>query len=540
MVRTFMSHRARQEVLVRVAPRYQDARGLQKSRILDEFIATTGYARKYAIRLLHGPVQAPAPIQRARAPRYGPAVREALTVAWSAANGICAKRLVPFLPELVPALERHGHLHLDDEVRALLLSASPATADRLLRPARQAAQPHGLSTTRPGRLLKQQIPVRTFAEWSDVRPGFCEADLVAHCGGNAEGVFLYTLTLTDVATGWTECLPLLHRGQDAVIQALTYARRLLPFPLLGLDTDNGAEFINAAVLAYCAETETTFTRGRVATSNDQCFVEQKNGSIVRQLVGYDRYAGEPAYRQLAELYRAVRLYVNFFQPSLKLRTKHREGSRVRRTYDVARTPFQRVVASGVLDGPTQDRLDAIAEALDPVRLLRQIQTLQDALWRHAILPPSAMAAHPAPTDAIRFDLQACGGAADGAASTGEVDEPTAADQRRRRYRRTPRKLGPRTYRTRPDPFADVWDEVQAVLEAQPEHTAKAAFQVLQRRYPGRFPDVQLRTLQRRVQAWRASVIVAFDDQWLRDDLLADAGAPMSLRAVAVASAAAAG
>lgn len=540
MVRTFMSHRARQEVRVRVAPRYQEARGMQKSHILDEFIATTGYARKYAIRLLHGPVQAPAPIQRARAPRYGPAVREALTVAWSAANGICAKRLVPFLPELVPALERHGHLHLDDEVRTLLLSVSPATADRLLRSARQAAQPQGLSTTRPGRLLKQQIPVRTFAEWSNVRPGFCEADLVAHCGGNTEGVFLYTLTLTDVATGWTECLPLLHRGQDAVVQALTYARRLLPFPLLGLDTDNGAEFINAAVLAYCAETETTFTRGRVAHSNDQCFVEQKNGSIVRQLVGYDRYAGEPAYRQLAELYRAMRLYVNVFQPSLKLQSKQREGSRVRRTYDVARTPFQRVVASGVLDHPTRERLEAIAVALDPVRLLRQIQTLQDALWRHAILPPSAMAAHPAPTDALRFDLQACGGAADGAASTGEVNGPTGAGQRPRRYRRTPRKLGPRTYRTRPDPFADVWEEVRAELETRPEWTAKAAFQALQQRYPGQFPDVQLRTLQRRVRAWRASVIVAFDDQWLRDDLLADAGAPTALRAVAVASAATAG
>ena len=540
MVRTFMSYRARRELLVRVAPRYREARGAQKSRILDEFIAATGYARKYAIRLLHGPVQAPAPMQRARAPRYGPAVREALTVAWSAANGICAKRLVPFLPELLPALERHGHLHLEEEVRAVLLTLSPATADRLLRPVRQAQSPHGLSTTRPGRLLKQQIPVRTFAAWSDVRPGFVEADLVAHCGGTAEGVFLYTLTLTDVATGWTECLPLLHRGQDAVVQALTYARRLLPFPLLGLDTDNGAEFINAAVLAYCAETETTFTRGRVANSNDQCFVEQKNGSIVRQLVGYDRYAGEPAYRQLAELYRAVRLYVNFFQPSLKLQKKRREGSRVRRTYDTARTPFQRVVASGVLDQPTRERLDAISEALDPVRLLRQMQTLQDALWRHAILPPSAMAAHPAPTDALRFDLQTCGGAADGAASTGEVDAPPEADQRRRRYRRTPRTLGPRTYRTRPDPFADVWEEVRAALEAQPEYTAKAAFQALQQRYPGQFPDVQLRTLQRRVQAWRASVIVAFDDQWLRDDLLADAGAPTSLRAVAVASAAAAG
>jgi hypothetical protein len=534
MVRTFMSHRARQELLVRVAPRYQDARGTQKSRILDEFVASTGYARKYAIRLLHGPVRAPAPIQRVRAPRYGPAVRDALTVAWSAANGICAKRLVPFLPELLPTLERHGYLQLDAEVRTLLLSLSPATADRLLRPVRQADQPRGLSTTKPGRLLKHQVPVRTCAEWDDVRPGFCEADLVAHCGGNTEGVFRYTLTLTDVATGWTECLALLHRGQDAVVQALTHARRLLPFPLLGLDTDNGGEFRGAAVLAYCAETATTFTRGRVANSNDQCFVEQKNGSIVRQLVGYDRYVGEPAYRQLTELYRAVRLYVNFFQPSVKLRAKHREGSRVRRLYDPARTPFQRVVASDVLEPTTQAHLERIAHALDPVRLLRQIQTLQDALWRHAILPPSAMAAHTTP-DAVRFDVGACSTADDGDASIEERNDLGGTPQRRRRYRRAPRKLGPRTYRTRPDPFAAVWDEIRQELEAQPERTAKAAFQALQQRSPGQFPDVQLRTLQRRVQRWRASVLVAFEEHWLDAEVPATAMPAPALRAVVISA-----
>jgi hypothetical protein len=405
---------------------------------------------------------------------------------------------------------------------------------------RQADHPHGISTTKPGRLLKHQIPVRTFAEWNDVSPGFFEADLVAHCGGNAEGVFLYTLTLTDVATGWTECLPLLHRGQDAVIQALTHARRLLPFPLLGLDTDNGGEFINAALLAYCADTHTTFTRGRVANSNDQCFVEQKTGSIVRPLVGYDRSVGEPASRQLTELYRAVRLYVNFFQPSLKLRLKQREGSRVRRRYDGARTPFQRLVANGVLDSPTHERLAAIIAALDPVRLLRQMQTLQDALWRHAVLPPSVLAAQPPMPKAIRFAVHGCGIADTGAAPTGAVDDLAGTEQRRRRDRRTPRTLGPRTYRTRPDPFAAVWDDVQADLAAQPERTAKAAFQALQHRYPGQFPDGQLRTLQRRVQAWRASVIVAVEDQWLRDDLLADRGVPPSLRAVAVASAVAIG
>ncbi len=243
---------------------------------------------------------------------------------------------------------------------------------------------HGLTTTKPGRLLEKQIPVRTFTEWTDAKPGFLEADLVAHCGGSMAGAFLYTLTLTDVATTWTECLPLLHRTQHGVVQALERARSMFPFPLLGIDTDNGSEFINEDLLAYCADQQLTFTRGRVANKNDQCWIEQKNGSIVRQLVGYDRFEGERAYRQLGELYRAVRLYVNFFQPSMKLRTKTRNGSRVRRTYGPARMLFQRVLASGVLDAASERRLKAVYRALDPVRLLHQLKSLQEALWRHAM------------------------------------------------------------------------------------------------------------------------------------------------------------
>src|SRR6266567_4236262 len=376
-----MSFRGKRELLVQVAPRYGSARHGQRSVILDEFVAVTGYDRKYAIRLLLGPIRPPQPIPRPRVAHYGAEVQEALANAWTAANGICGKRLVPFLPELIPALERHGQLSLSDTVRQQVLSLSPATADRLLKPLRQ---PHGLTTTKPGRLLKQHIPVRTFTEWTDAQPGFLEADLVAHCGGSMGGAFLYTLTLTDVATTWTECLPLLHRTQHGVVHALQRARGLFPFPILGIDTDNGSEFINEELLAYCASEHLTFTRGRVGNKNDACFIEQKNGSVVRQLVGYDRFEGERAYRQLAELYRAVRLYVNFFQPSMKLRTKTRTGSRVRRTYGPAQTPFQRVLASGVLDAAGQRRLNAVYRALDPVRLLHQLETLQEALWRHAL------------------------------------------------------------------------------------------------------------------------------------------------------------
>jgi hypothetical protein len=406
-----MSFQGKRELLLQTAPRYQAASHGHKSIILDEFVAATGYERKYAIRLLTHPVAPPAPIRRPRAPHYGPAVQEALRIAWAASNGICAKRLVPFLPELVPILERHGHLSLGADVRAQLLAISPATADRLLRTARGSTQPYGISTTKHGTLLKHHIPVRTFTDWNDARPAFMEADLVAHCGGHADGAFLHTLVLTDIATGWTECLPLLQRSGGAVIHALDRVRQLLPFPLLGVDTDNGSEFLTTELLAYCRREQITFTRGRPGKKNDQCFVEQKNGAIVRQVIGYDRVDGQAAYRQLTEVYRAVRLHVNFFQPSMKLLHKRREGSSVYRKYDRAQTPWQRLQAQTTLAPKTQARLDTIYYALDPVRLLEQLATLQAALWTHAIVQSVTTASQVpgSPSAAIRFTAPVAGG-----------------------------------------------------------------------------------------------------------------------------------
>ena len=259
---------------------------------------------------------------------------------------------------------------------------SAATADRLLRSQRTRGQ-RGLSATRAGTLLKQQIPIRTFAEWEETQPGFLEADLVAHCGTDIEGGYLYTLTITDIATGWTECLPLLYRSQEAVLVALQRARTLFPFPILGIDTDNGGEFINEVVVAYCEQEHITFTRGRPYQKRDQCFVEQKNGAIVRQVVGYDRFVGEHAYRQLTELYRALRLYVNCFQPSMKLLSKERDGKKFRCVYDPAKTPLQRLLLSGILPALKQQELTEVAEVLDPIRLLHQLKQLQQAVFRCA-------------------------------------------------------------------------------------------------------------------------------------------------------------
>jgi hypothetical protein len=524
-----MSFRSKQELLQQTAPRYREATEFQKVAILNEFVAATGYARKYAIRVLNHPGVPRLEIERPRAHHYGPEVQEALHLVWLAANRICAKRLVPFLPTLVESLEHHGHLQLSTEVRTQLFTISSATADRLLRPYR--VMPRGLSTTRAGTLLKKQIPVRTFQDWNDSRPGFLEIDLVAHCGTLYEGSFLYTLTLTDVATGWTECLPLLYRGQALVIQTLDRARQLLPFPLLGLDTDNGGEFINAELLAYCEREHITFTRGRTHKSNDQCYVEQKNGAIVRQVVGYDRFSGEAALRQLAELYRALRLYVNIFQPSMKLQSKQRNGSHVHRKYDTAQTPLERLKAAGVLDGEQLHALEQVAQILDPLQLLSQLERLQKAMWRHVILP-SAQSQYAPSHATVHFSL-----------------EPDAQDERpheeqavaqplplpKRRHKKYEKSRRPHDWRSRPDPFEGLWEQITAWLIANPERTGVSLFQQLQDLYPGRFRDSQVRTLQRGLQKVRARLLLTFDDQGTQAPANGQPSAPV-LRAMAMVGA----
>ncbi|MEM5785829.1 MAG: transposase family protein, partial [Syntrophobacteraceae bacterium] len=491
-----------------------------------EFIASTGYARKYAIRVLTLPV-APkiAPISRPRKPVYGSEVQNALQVAWAASNYIGSKRLAPFLDELVAVLERHGHLRLSGHIREQLVGISPATVDRILRPLREEDRPKGISTTKSGTLLKKRVPVRTFADWNETRPGFFEADLVAHCGWSTEGAYLNTLVLTDVATGWVECIALLHRSQHAVIEAIESARQLLPFPILGFDTDNGSEFLNGELLAYCEREGITFTRGRAYKKNDQCFVEQKNGAVVRHLIGYDRFEGQRAWLQLREIYRAIRLYVNFFQPSMKLQIKHRDGAKVQRIYDPARTPFQRVRVAFNASGT--EKLDEIYKILDPVRLLEQIGTLQDALWRHAVLRNGEMtSANREMRSAPEVIFQINTGS-----PSARADDTDGGQRRKRKYHRTKEYRKPHDWRTRKDPFESVWGEVVQWLEINHEKTAKTVFDELMEKYSGQFISGQLRTLQRRVQTWRAETILGFDDQHLQEEKFGDDLTPPKLAVI---------
>ena len=264
-----LSYQARRELVERMAPQYRAASRSQKMLLLDTFVVLTGYVRTYAMWLLNHPIESRPRSPLGRPVHYGSEVQQALYLAWRTANQICAKWLIPFLPTLVETLERHGHLHLTEEHRNQLLSMSAATADRLLRSQRLHG-PREISTTQAGTLLKHQIPIRTFQDWNETQPGFLEADLVAHCGIQAEGGYLYTLTLTDIATGWTECLPLLYRSRETVLAAFQRARTLFPFPILGIDTDNGGEFLNGEVVAYCEKEQITFTRGRPYQKRDQC------------------------------------------------------------------------------------------------------------------------------------------------------------------------------------------------------------------------------------------------------------------------------
>ncbi len=385
---------------------------------------------------------------------------------------------------------------------------SAATADRILRSMRKVGQ-HGLSTTRAGTLLKQQIPIRTFQQWNETRPGSLEVDLVAHCGVNTEGGYLYTLTLTDVATGWTECLPLLHRSQEAVLAALQRARTLFPFPILGIDTDNGGEFINEIVIAYCDQEGISFTRGRPNLKNDQCFVEQKNGAIVRQVVGYDRLVGEHAYRQLTELYRALRLYVNCFQPSMKLLSKQRDGKKVHFVYDPAKTPLQRLLQSGVLSAQKQQELTEVAHALDPIGLFQQLEQLQQAVFRCAV--GSSPIVSSLPSAAIRiFFVERCMKTTF-PAEGGILDSIESLHTLYHEQERRKRVLGWR--RTHKDPFEGEWEQIFSWLQANPDRSSGDIFRELQRRSPGRYQSLQIRTLQRGMRKIRAYLLETVQGGW---------------------------
>ena len=368
-----------EQYLSKLRERYRQAQKKERSNILDEFVATTGYHRKHAIALLRSKRQhrdPKTPSHRQRRRIYLAEDKHALLWLAELFDQIGSKRLRVAMDNELDNLR--CHLDVSRACFKRLKQISSSTMDRLRRTERRGVPRHR-GGTKPGTLLKSQIKIRTFADWDDKRPGFEEIDLVQHEGGNSSGFFACTLDVTDVSTGWTEMRAVLNKAQTHVFAALKHIRQNLPFPLLGIDSDNGGEFINDELARYCAQEHLTFTRGRAGRKNDNPYVEQKNWSVIRRLVGYGRYETQKQVNQLNALYAVYRLYVNHFLPVPKLVSKVREGSKIKKVYDDPKTPYQRVWDSPQVSPKDKRKLRAIHATLDVVELKRQIDELMDAL-----------------------------------------------------------------------------------------------------------------------------------------------------------------
>lgn len=372
-----LTMKERKAVTREIALRYQKTNKKCKSMILNEFTALTGYNRAYASYLLsnHGKrikiikkttvvVDVKRKVKRQRESPYV-LVKKHLTKIWQILGYPCGKRLKPILAEAVTKLKSFKEIYLDREIEDKLSRISASTIDRLLKQEKKKYELKGRAKTKPGTLLKSQIPIRTFSQWDEGRVGFLEMDLVGHEGGDPKGEFIQSLTATDICTGWTEIHALRNKAQKWVFEAIEDMRERLPFPLLGIDSDNGAEFINSHLYHYCIENRITFTRSRKCRKNDNCYVEQKNYSVVRKYVGYFRYDREKELLVLKDLYRHLRLYINFFQPVMKQVSKVRIGSKLIKKYDTAKTPYQRVLQANDIGDDIKEKLIEEYKRLKP-------------------------------------------------------------------------------------------------------------------------------------------------------------------------------
>jgi hypothetical protein len=377
-----MKATSRRDYLQRIYPRYRDASNREKGRILDEFCANCGYHRKYAIRLLNGAPPESKPVRRPRRGRrvsYGAQVISILEAVWEAADYPWSLRLKALLPQWMPWIRRH--FRLTGKIEEQLLRISPRAIDYRLRSRKRILRKRIYGSTKPGTLLKQQIPVKT-DRWDVQVPGFTEIDLVSHAGASAGGDCCHSLNLTDIYSTWVETRAVLGKGQEGVRQALEEIGQALPFPLRGIDSDNGSEFINAHLYGYCRSRAIQFTRGRPYKKDDNAHIEQKNWTHVRRLLGYARYDSRRALQAINDLYaHELPLFRNLFLPSVKLVRKVRVGSRTRRIYGKPQTPFERVCASPACDPERIATLQRQQQELDPFALSRAIQAKLEHIFQ---------------------------------------------------------------------------------------------------------------------------------------------------------------
>lgn len=494
---------ARREVTAAVRERYRAAGRAEKGRILDELTATTGWHRKHAVRALSGEVASDSPAQSARTRTYA-GIQDALVALWEASDRVCGKRLKPMIPVLLSALVRHGRLSPSREDRALILSVSAATIDRMLVDVKVAAA--GGRRRRVGfySAIRREVPIRTFNDWNDPPPGFCEIDMVAHGGTSVAGSFIQTLTMTDIATGWTECLPLVARDGSLVVEAMTRAQSLFPWLVCGADFDNDSAFMNDVVVPWCRSQKIDVTRSRAYKKNDQAFVEQKNGAVVRRLVGYGRFDGIETAQVMARLYAAARLHVNFFQPSFKLKDKRRDGAKVIKRYHQPATPYARALAHPKLSAAIKRRLRDTYRTLDPVALLAEMRRCQEELGQR-IDARGIKVARRRPVQAALPIPTAVG---DFARTLGTTLLDTVATTRNEPSRIEPRathRKPKRRYKTRvrmPSMLDPHLPAIEGWLAAEPQITALTIVGRLEEIAPAVFGAKQLSIAQRLLRSLR--------------------------------------
>jgi hypothetical protein len=534
---------ARIELTRAIRDRYRAAAGEAKHQILTEFVAVSGYHPKSAIRILNRHDDGLRRPQTRDRPRlYDEAIRQALIVLWEASDRVCGKRLKPLLRILIPSLERHGHLCLDEGIRVRVLAMSAATIDRLLRVPKAA-----MGTKKPRRVvpeIRRRVAIRTFADWNDPPPGSMEMDLVAHCGDVNRGSYVHSLVLTDIASAWTECTPLVVREKTLLIEALERVRISLPFPLRALDVDNGGEFLNEALIEYCIGHGIELTRSRPYRKNDQAWIEQKNGAVVRRMIGYRRFEGIAVAQGLARLYAASRFFVNFFQPSFKLAEKSRTGAQVTKRYHAPQTPCERLLAYQTIPEAMKARLREVAEALDPLQLLEEIRAMQSHMviladggqpyepstkevnlanflaglssaWRAGEIRPTHIneSSHllylrriqivvPPPMDTIGSEPKPAL-RPNPPFPAPRTQEPTCslpstvpADQATQAVRPLARRI------SRPYAFKSIWPDIARRLEIHPTLNGSELFDQLRAEYPGRYAPGQRNALLRLLKIWR--------------------------------------
>lgn len=369
-----MTKQDKQSVVHAFSKAYIKSRKKEKSEMLTRLVETTGYSRKHLMEILPKTPKARRQKMRVQKSRYMTVIKP-LRFIWAVSNYACGQRLAPMIPSYIAALRRHKEIFISKEEKELLCKISSSTIDRLLRHDRKRINIKGRSRTKPGTLLKSQIPIKMWTDWDDTQVGFVEIDSVHHCGASLYGDYVYTLDVVDVASGWNECCAHMGRGEHGTVKALETIRQRLPFILLGIDFDCGGEFVNYHLVRYCEKNQVTYTRAREGMKNDQAYIEQQNYSVVRRYVGYGRLDSQKQLDLVNRLYIKLSDYQNFFQPVMKLRAKVRDGARVTRTYDIAQTAYQRLLGRNEVSKETKRQLRARYQKLNPKKLLLEITSL---------------------------------------------------------------------------------------------------------------------------------------------------------------------